>query len=549
MSRDPSHPTEPEYLGDAPSSPSRPRPGRRAPILGLAAVAVVGVVGVGGWAAMSLMSGGAQPAEAIPANAIGYVSLDLDPSASQKIEAVKILRKFPAVDKEMKISSQDDLRRWVFDQIQKDGQCKSLDYDKDVAPWIGDRIAMAGVPAEKDGDSPTPLVALQVTDQEAASKGITKLSACGGAEGDYGFAFTGDYALISDSQRHAKSLATAAGQGSLADDADFQKWMDRVGEPGIITAYAAPGAMDALADLQTGMSQELLNMGGPGDQGMLRPQAEMQRMNDQLKDVYKDFKGMAGVVRFEHGAVEAQVATDSSESLGLKFSAKNRTDVTDLPSGTAAAVAVSLPQDWAQAYIDIMSKVMGDKQSVDQMLKQAEAQTGLDLPEDIQKLLGDGVAVALDKDLDLKTASKDPKQIPAGLRISGDPAEIRSAIDKVKKALGPEADSLVVEDGDGVVALGMKQGYVRDLADNGGLGNDAAFQDVVPDADRAASAFYVDFDAIEDWVDQGMEMGGQIGPDEKKVLDNIRPLRALGMSSWVEGDGDYAGMRLRLSTD
>jgi uncharacterized Zn ribbon protein len=498
---------------------------------------------------MSLMSGGAQPAEAIPANAIGYVSLDLDPSASQKIEAVKILRKFPAVDKEMKISSQDDLRRWVFDQIQKDGQCKSLDYDKDVAPWIGDRIAMAGVPAEKDGDSPTPLVALQVTDQEAASKGITKLADCGGAEGDYGFAFTGDYALISDSQRHAKSLATAAGQGSLADDADFQKWMDRVGEPGIITAYAAPGAMDALADLQTGMSQELLNMGGPGEQGMLRPQAEMQRMNDQLKDVYKDFKGMAGVVRFEHGAVEAQVATDSSESLGLKFSAKNRTDVTDLPSGTAAAVAVSLPQDWAQAYIDIVSKVMGDKQSVDQMLKQAEAQTGLDLPEDLQKLLGDGVAVALDKDLDLKTASKDPKQIPAGLRISGDPAEIRSAIDKVKKALGPEADSLVVEDGDGVVALGMKQGYVRDLADNGGLGNDAAFQDVVPDADRAASAFYVDFDAIEDWVDQGMEMGGQIGPDERKVLDNIRPLRALGMSSWVEGDGDYAGMRLRLSTD
>ena len=548
MSHDPTRSTEPEYLGGAPSGPSEPSRARRAPILALASVGVLGVVAAGGWAAMSLMSGGAQPAEAIPADAVGFVSFDLDPSAAQKIEAVKILRKFPAIDKEMKISSQDDLRRWVFEQIQKDGQCKSLDYDTDVAPWIGDRIAMAGVPAEKDGDSPTPLVALQVTDEEAASKGITKLADCGDAGEDFGFAFTGDYVLVSDSEKHARSLATAAEKAPLADDAGFQKWMERVGEPGIITAYAAPGAMDTLLDMQGDLAGRFSAMGGADEKAMLQMQSEMARTNEQMKGLYKGFDGMAGVVRFADGAVEAQFASDSTlENLGLKYSSEDRTDITKLPSGTAAALALSLPDGWAQEYVDLMAKMMGDEQSVDQMLKQAETATGLQLPEDIETLLGDGVTVALDEDLDVKAASQDPTGIPAGLRISGDPAEIRVAIDKVKKALGPEADSLVVEDGEGVVAAGLYQKYVGELAENGGLGNDAVFQDVVPKADRAASAFFLDFDAVEKWVADGMNQTVQPSED-KQVLDNIAPLRALGLSSWVEDDNS-AGLLLRISTD
>lgn len=41
-------------------------------------------------------SGGAQPDEAIPAGALGYVRVDLDPSAEQKINALRLLRSVPA---------------------------------------------------------------------------------------------------------------------------------------------------------------------------------------------------------------------------------------------------------------------------------------------------------------------------------------------------------------------------------------------------------------------------------------------------------------------
>ncbi len=63
----------------------------------------------------------------MPADALGYLSLDLDTSASQKIEAISMLRKFPALEKQMHIGSRDDLRRAVFHQILKSGDCQGVD--------------------------------------------------------------------------------------------------------------------------------------------------------------------------------------------------------------------------------------------------------------------------------------------------------------------------------------------------------------------------------------------------------------------------------------
>ena len=66
----PGSPTEPEYLGES-SSEGRRGP-RRGVVLGLAAAGVVGVVAAGSWAAVSFLSTGSQPAEAVPADALAY---------------------------------------------------------------------------------------------------------------------------------------------------------------------------------------------------------------------------------------------------------------------------------------------------------------------------------------------------------------------------------------------------------------------------------------------------------------------------------------------
>lgn len=541
MSTDPSRPGEPEYLGDTPSAPTE-HSARKWPVLGMVAAGVVGVVGLGGWAAMSLMAGGTQPAEAVPANAIGYVSLDLDPSAAQKIEAVQILRKFPAIARDLEVSSQDDLRRWVFEQMQEDGVCKELDYATDVAPWIGDRIAVAGVPAEEAGGEPTPLLALQVTDVDAAEAGITVLAECGDAR-DFGVAVSGDYALVSDSQAHADALAASVEQGTLADDADYQKWMERVGDPGIVTMYAAPGAIDALADMRHTMPDELSKMPGHGTNPLL-PQPDMAAMHRQLEKVAADFEGMAGVIRFEDGAVEVELVGESTPD--DLMTADDRSGVAELPGSTALALGASPREGWTQKYVEMLGEMMGADGSVDRMLRDAEAMTGLQLPEDIERLLGDGFALSVDAGLDISAAAQNPAAAPAGVRVSGDPAEINAVVAKIRRVLGPRADALVVEEGDGVVALGLDADYVRELAGEGDLGAQATFRDVVPDVDGAGAVFFLDFDVVERWVSQGMEQSGRTM--ERSVQENLAPLRALGVTASVDDDGSERAL-LRLSTD
>src|ERR1700710_1967479 len=60
------------------------------------AVAVVLVAG-GSFAAWKFSpSPGPRPAEVLPASTFALVTVDLDPSGGQKVEAIKTLRKFPS---------------------------------------------------------------------------------------------------------------------------------------------------------------------------------------------------------------------------------------------------------------------------------------------------------------------------------------------------------------------------------------------------------------------------------------------------------------------
>ncbi len=483
---------------------------------------------------------GSRPAEAVPANAVGYLSIDLDPSAAQKVEAVRLLGKFPALREDLDISGRDDLRRWVFEQVAKDGSCAGVTYDTDIEPWVGERLALAGVPADAGDTSPVPLVAVQVTDPDAAVAGIQRLAACGdGAE--VGVAVVGDYALVSDSQERADAIAGAVGKATLAEDPDYRRWTQRVGEPGIVSMYLAPGAMAYLADMQDRVADGLADEGRMTDP-LLPADPDLAGTRRQLEKLSADFEGMAAVVRFADGALEAEVVGETSpEDL---VTADDRAGVTELPAGTALAFGVALPDGWASSYLDLLGDASGPVGPVDRMLRDAEALTGLALPEDLERLLGDGFAVAVDAGLDVDAVTQDPTRAPAGVRISGDPAEVNAVLDRLRARFGAQTGMLLAEEGEAAVALGVDPGYVAELAGQGSLGTQAAFRDVVPDAARAGAALYVDLDAVERWVADGTGPGA----GDRRVLENLGPLRALGVSGWVEEDGSEHGL-LRLTTE
>ncbi len=200
---------------------------------------------MGAWAAYGFFSTGAQPAEALPADTLGYASIDLDPSGGQKIEALRILNKFPAFKDEVGIDGDDDLRKALFDEIQDEVDCAGLDYEDDVEPWLGDRAAFAAV--DVGGEDPDPVIVVQVKDADAADKGLETLKGCGDGE-DLGWAIEGDWAVLAETDDIADDVVAATEKGSLADDEDFQQWTSEAGGAGVATLYAGPAAGDYLAE-------------------------------------------------------------------------------------------------------------------------------------------------------------------------------------------------------------------------------------------------------------------------------------------------------------
>ncbi|GAA1911809.1 hypothetical protein GCM10009737_11630 [Nocardioides lentus] len=214
---------------------------------------MLAVVGGGVWAATSFLQTGAQPAEALPADTLAYVAVDLDPSGGQKLEALRTLRKFPALDDAgLGTDTDTDLTRALFDLVQESGAgCAGLDYDADLADWLGERAAVGLLPG---GDEPDVVGVVQVADESAASDGLAALAACAttsdaddpGDGGGFGYVVDGEWAVLAEDEETAQDVVDSSAEGALAADDSFERWTDAAGDPGVLAAYAAPGLADEL---------------------------------------------------------------------------------------------------------------------------------------------------------------------------------------------------------------------------------------------------------------------------------------------------------------
>jgi len=221
----------------------QPRGRRRVWWVAGGVVALAGL-GAGAWAAMGFFQQGAQPAEALPSSTVAYLSLDLDPSGGQKIDAFRTLNKFPAFSHEVGVNSVDELRHKVGQELVGQADCPGLDYDRDIDPWLGDRMAVAGVPL---GGKPHLVAVVQVNDEDKARNGIAQLNACDDSDQDPGFAVHDGWAVLAESQKVADQVVDATADGTLAGDATYQKWTKGLGEAGVVNAYASPDAGEYLA--------------------------------------------------------------------------------------------------------------------------------------------------------------------------------------------------------------------------------------------------------------------------------------------------------------
>ena len=547
----------PEYLEYGGGSPIPPEPGppiepsggrgrRRAWWIGGGVVLLLGA-GAGAWAALGFFQQGAQPAEALPESTIAYLSIDLDPAGGQKIDAFRTLNKFPAFKDEVGVDSVDDIRRKVGESMLEGTGCTDLTYAHDIDPWLGERAAAAAV--DVGDDSPDLVVVVQVKDEGKARDAFSALKECDQGEDPAGFVVHDGWAVLAQSQTVANKVSDAAADGTLADDATYQKWTEAVGDAGVINAYAAPDAGRVLAErlggfLSPGMST-LSSSSGEVAVPSAYHLATPDDGDNPLTQALSGFKGAAATLRFTGDGLELAVAADGSAPQMSELTGTTGTTggelVQRLPDDTAAAAGVSFPKGWLDRYLDQMSSMFGSGMSKDDAMRELSQETGLDVPGDLETLLGSGVSVSIGNDFDFEAAENSDagSGLPMAVTVKGDSAEIEQVLDKIRAKAG-DVPFLGSDSGGGLVAIGPSAEYRQHVLDSGGLGDSDAFTSVVPAAGNASSLFYVDVDALEPSIKKA-------AAGDQETLDNVTPLRSLGASSWT--DGDVFKFSFKLSTN
>jgi hypothetical protein len=548
-------PTEPTVPFLPPSDvetvgPEERRPPRRGAVIAGVAAAVAAVLAGGAYAAYAVLDGGGpQPADVLPASTVAVVSVDLDPSAGQKIAAIKSIRRFPALKESLGLDADDDLREYVFDKVIEEGDCTGLDFDDDVKPWLGKRAAFAGV--DLGGKTPVPAIVLQVSDAAEARKGFDAVVKCTDPE-DFAFVVGEDYLVASDSAEHAQAILTKGKEEPLADDPAYQKWTGEAGDPGVLGFYvgkrAADYADDLLDELSGGFTQgitgENFSDAGEGEDpsdgfGDDAPGGSSDALG-AADDLLQGFEGLGGTVRFAGGGMELSVAGGGIDQVrGLAEVGKH---IGGLPGDTAAALGFGVSDDYAE-------EVVGQLES-DGFVSEAEEQTGLSLPEDLQTLLGDSLVLALGGEVPDSLDSLDgPEDVPAGIVVHGDPEKIKAVITKVEEHLDWHLSDIpvVIDSAGDKLVLATSDDYASALLEDGSLGSTGNFDDAVPEADKASGVLYVDFDS--GWRQLVAEMAGEEegSAAAKEVEENTEPLRALGISSWENGGVTH--LLFKVTTD
>ena len=130
------------------------------------------------------------------------LQVDLDPSAGQKLELFRLLKKFP--DTAGLQGTDADFGGWLVRRLSEAGTGGGIDFAHDVQPWLGQRFAVAAVPAvgaAAGSDSPVqPVVVLQESDEKAASAAMDKLRA---TSPTLGYAFMDGFVVVSPGSRTA----------------------------------------------------------------------------------------------------------------------------------------------------------------------------------------------------------------------------------------------------------------------------------------------------------------------------------------------------------
>ena len=492
------HPSsEPDLLGSPTPAGRLSRLSASTVLPAAIGVAAVSVATAGVAVLVFLSGGGTQPEDVLPAGALAFAKVDLDPAANQKLAVYRLAEKFPASADE--VDDEDEVKDQLLAALFEGAE--GVDYAADIAPWIGDRAGIAALPS--GGAEPDALAAVAYRDRAAAEAGLARLATADPTV-IYAFSEKADYVLLGDSQAVVDAAVDPA--DVLGDADSYTGAVDALDGDQILTGWVDVAAFwGALTPEARQQASE-----ATGAQGDLAPSGQAVfgvRADDRFLEVQgRTVDASADVLR------EVEIGREKGSGM-----------VQDLPESTVLALSVTgLGEGLATLY----DRTAGD--ATDALgLTEATEQFGLSLPQDLRVLLGEETMLAVFGEQD------------AALRSRGDGEQAYPVAQRIAQALEdnggpPTGDKL--RDLEGGVAVGTSPAALDQVtATDGGLGDSDRFQLAVPDADDAGVVLYVD-------VTRALALGAADG--DLVDRSTLEPLEALGLT--VDGGGD-GGFRLRLT--
>jgi hypothetical protein len=490
-------------LLSSPEPVRRRRSGAQILVTGVAALTVL-LSGVAYAGYSAIAPHGHDPEEALPASAVAFAKVDLDPSATEKLAVYRLSKRFPKTHVKSDRSVRDDLLADVFRSAGED-----VDYRKDIKPWIGDRAAIGVVPGAA-GDAPHPLVAVQFHDKAAATKGVKHLQDVEDADDlYYSFSDVDDYVLLSDTQEAVD--AAARSQRHLSDNGTYRSAIGTLKGDQIVTAWADLGKVFDLLPKDALKNNPFFPVEGLKVRGqyVLGAHAENDAIEIELHQL--------------------GVATGIATLDGMKAGTKPGSDlVQGFPSDSVAAIGMTGLGDALASAYSSMRPMIADLGGGDVLTSIADA--GIHLPADLRTVFGTEVAgyVAGTQDdpiavLHVKNAHPSAAKavLQKGVKLVGEWSHDPAPADFLDSVFKPVSDGFVV--GFPEEALTAKT--------TSRLGTSEVFRNAVPDAHGAPLIVFVNIGALQDVYDLSDD------PDLAKLL-------AFGATSRSDGKNSVTRMRL-----
>jgi hypothetical protein len=461
----------------------------KAPGLVIVAIGVSAFLtaGIGSAVAVgSAIGGGQQPEDVLPKNTIAIAKVDLAPKLGQRKAVYDISRKFGSVHAKSVESVKDDLLATLFDSATT-----SVDYAKDIKPWLGDRAAVAVVP-DNSPDHVSVVVAVQYTDKAKAERSLNDANKTS-QDTPVAYTFSGDYVLLAETKGAVNAAAKA--DQHLSDNSLFTNATDALGGDQIITGWAdvkgvyevLPPDQRAQVKLESDPSGSFV-IGAHADSHYVEIQGKAVDVGDSLKQY--------GANRFASGRGHNLLATMPIAST-LAF------EITGVGDALTRAYDSVAKEDWFG------------------QVNESAQQYGLTLPDDLRTIFGTDVGVAVFGNL-----TDNPRAVARIMTEKPDEAvkiltRVPSPEDTPPFALETESsNSYFIGTDAGAIALARK----------GTLGASAPFKRALPDATDAGFALYVS-------IGRAAQLAGDSAPPE------VDKLEAFGMTA----NGETGAFRIRLT--